>query len=179
MSKKLRCFLKKFTQLTKILHDRRSRQIPSLCTASPTILTTKCTSRCTWWTWRPRPLPRLQPSTIPGRHSSQSGFRWTWHSCLQDQEVQPCLAIHINPNKLRRFCPPAGGELRTGSPSNGSNSSSCIFRPSRSGYRRPVLQVLASPSNILIFVILNYEVNIFRAEAINILYNQLSLKFGK
>ena len=33
MSKKLRCFLKKFTQLTKILHDRRSRrsrQIPSL-----------------------------------------------------------------------------------------------------------------------------------------------------
>ena len=34
MSKKLRCFLKKFTQLTKILHDRRSRrsrQIPSLC----------------------------------------------------------------------------------------------------------------------------------------------------
>ena len=31
--KKLRCFLKKFTQLTKILHDRRSRrsrQIPSL-----------------------------------------------------------------------------------------------------------------------------------------------------
>ena len=30
---KLRCFLKKFTQLTKILHDRRSRrsrQIPSL-----------------------------------------------------------------------------------------------------------------------------------------------------
>ena len=32
MSKKLRCFLKKFTQLTKILHDRRSRQIPSLVT---------------------------------------------------------------------------------------------------------------------------------------------------
>ena len=33
MSKKLLCFLKKFTQLTKILHDRRSRrsrQIPSL-----------------------------------------------------------------------------------------------------------------------------------------------------
>ena len=33
MSKKLRCCLKKFTQLTKILHDRRSRrsrQIPSL-----------------------------------------------------------------------------------------------------------------------------------------------------
>ena len=33
MSKKPRCFLKKFTQLTKILHDcrsRRSRQIPSL-----------------------------------------------------------------------------------------------------------------------------------------------------
>ena len=30
MSKKLRCFLKKITQLTKILHDRRSRQIPSL-----------------------------------------------------------------------------------------------------------------------------------------------------
>ena len=33
MSKKLRCFLKKFTQLTKILHDRRSRrsrQISSL-----------------------------------------------------------------------------------------------------------------------------------------------------
>ena len=36
MSKKLRCFLKKFTQLTKILHDRRSRrsrQIPSLWSA--------------------------------------------------------------------------------------------------------------------------------------------------
>ena len=33
MCKKLRCFLKKITQLTKILHDRRSwrsRQIPSL-----------------------------------------------------------------------------------------------------------------------------------------------------
>ena len=31
---KLRCFLEKFTQLTKLLHDRRSRrsrQIPSLC----------------------------------------------------------------------------------------------------------------------------------------------------
>ena len=28
--KKLRCFLEKFTQLTKLLHDRRSRQIPSL-----------------------------------------------------------------------------------------------------------------------------------------------------
>ena len=39
MSKKLRCFLKKFTQLTKILHDRRSRrsrQIPSLSNVSDT-----------------------------------------------------------------------------------------------------------------------------------------------
>ena len=38
MSKKLRCFLKKFTQLTKILHDRRSRrsrQIPSLVKPAP------------------------------------------------------------------------------------------------------------------------------------------------
>ena len=32
MCKKLRCFLEKFTQLTKILHDRQSRQIPSLVT---------------------------------------------------------------------------------------------------------------------------------------------------
>ena len=30
MCKQLGCFLDRFTQLTKILHDRRSRQIPSL-----------------------------------------------------------------------------------------------------------------------------------------------------
>ena len=32
--KKLCCFLEKFTQLTRILHDRRLRQIPSLLFAA-------------------------------------------------------------------------------------------------------------------------------------------------